>query len=156
MSNLVTNYTTTIVTIYQQVIQTYENNLAIIKQTEEELNDLVHEAEFAAPKDMYKGYLIYKDIRDLRQKRRCAKNTNELLKEMYDFLNDQQGQSFKTKIQQIQGHSAKINNTQESRVYQPRQRTDLTIGAQTGKDFEDMMKEFNKNKPYMKNGKMRK
>lgn len=156
MANLVTTYTTTVVTMFQQVIQTYENNLEIIKKTEDELNDLMHEAEFSAPKDMYKGYLIYKDIRDLRQKRRCAKRENELLKEMYDFLNDAQAQSFKTKMQQIQGHAAKINNTQDNRMYQPRQRTDLTIGAQTGKDFESMLGEWKKNQPYIRNGKMRK
>lgn len=65
MANIINNYASTIVTIYQSVINDYELNLDIIKQTEEELNDLNHEIELSASKDMYKGYLLYKEIRDL-------------------------------------------------------------------------------------------
>ena len=158
-NNIVNNYSTTIVTIFQNVVKNYENNLEIIRQTEEELNDLYHEAELAEPKDMYKGYLIYKAIRDTRIRRRTAKDENELLRDMYDYLQSQSGQAFKTKIQSIQGSSVKLRATQESRTYQPRQRNDLTITdkhSTAAKPFEEMLSEFNKNKPYMKGGKLRK
>lgn len=158
-NNIVNNYSSQIVTIYQEVIKNYERNLEIIKQTEAELNDLYHEAELSQPKDMYKGYLIYKAIREIRIRRRTAKDENELLKDMYDYFQSQSGQAFKSKIQSIQGNSIKLRTTQESRTYTPRQRNDLTITDQhsnANKPFENMLAEFNKNKAYMKNGKLRK
>ena len=157
--NIVNNYSTSIVTIYQNVIQTYERNIEIIKQTEDELNDLYHEAELSSPKDMYKGYLVYKSIRDTRIRRRTAKEENELLHDMYDYLKSPAGQSFKSKIQSIQGGSVKLRATQESRTYQPRQRNDLTITnkhSDVNKPFEEMLKEFNQTKITMQGGKLRK
>jgi hypothetical protein len=159
MANIVNNYCSTVVTIFQDVKKNYENNLEIIKQTEEELNDLYHEAELSEPKDMYKGYLIYKAIRDTRIRRRTAKEENELLKDMYEYLNSQSGQAFKTKMQSIQGSSAKLRAMQESRTYQPRQRNDLTITdkhSSANKPFEQMLAEFNKTKVSMQGGKLRK
>ena len=159
MANIVNNYCSTMVTIFQDVKKNYENNLEVIKQTEEELNDLYHEAELSEPKDMYKGYLIYKAIRDTRIRSRTAKEENELLKDMYEYLNSQSGQAFKTKMQSIQGNSAKLRATQESRTYQPRQRNDLTITdkhSSANKPFEQMLAEFNKTKVSMQGGKLRK
>lgn len=159
MANIVNNYSTSIITIYQNVIQTYERNLEIIKQTEEELNDLYHEAELSSPKDMYKGYLVYKAIRETRIRRRTAKEENELLSDMYDYLKSPAGQSFKSKIQSIQGSSVKLRAVQESRTYQPRQRNDLTITdkhATATKPFEQMLKDFNQTKVTMQGGKLRK
>lgn len=159
MSNIVNNYCSTVVTIFQDVKKNYENNIEIIKQAEEELNDLYHECELANPKDMYKGYLMYKAIREVRIRRRNAKEENEVLKDMYEYLNSQSGQTFKTKMQSIQGNAVKIQNSQESRTYQPRQRNDLTIAdkhSSTTKPFEQMLKEFNQTKVSMQNGKLRK
>lgn len=117
--NIIERYSTTVVSIFQEVINNYEKNLDIIKQTEDELNDLNHEIELSTPKDMYKGYLMYREVRDLRIKRRKAKEENELLKDMYDYLKGQNAQSFKNKIQQIQGGSVKIREAQEHRTYIP-------------------------------------
>lgn len=158
-SNIVNNYSTTIVTIYQDVIRNYERDLEIIKQTEDELNDLYHEAELSEPKDMYKGYLIYKSIREARIRRRTAKEEVELLKDMYEYLKSPAGQSFKSKIQSIQGASVKLRATQEARTYQPRQRNDLTITdkhSTATKPFEEMLKDFNQTKVTMQGGKLRK
>ena len=157
--NIINNYSTTIVSIFQDVINNYERNLKIIKQAEEELMDLEHEIELSAPKDMYKGYLAYKEVRDVRIKRRKAKEENELLKDMYDYLKSQQGQSFKNKIQSIQGASVKLRDAQEHRTYIPRQRNDLTITNHTSiahKPFEEMLSDFNKIKISSQNGKLRK
>lgn len=157
--NIINNYSTTIVSIFQDVINNYERNLEIIKQAEEELMDLEHEIELSAPKDMYKGYLVYKEVRDVRIKRRKAKEENELLKDMYDYLKSQQGQSFKNKIQSIQGASVKLRDAQEHRTYIPRQRSDLTITNHTSvahKPFEEMLSDFNKIKVSTQNGKLRK
>jgi len=108
---------------------------------------------------MYKGYLIYKAIRETRIRRRTAKEENELLKDMYEYLNSQAGQTFKSKMQSIQGCAAKIRSTQESRTYSARQRDDLTITdkhSNANKPFEQMLKEFNQTKVSMQNGKLRK
>ena len=159
MSNIVNNYCSTVVTIFKDVKSNYERNLEIIKQAEEELNDLYHEAELAEPKDMYKGYLLYKSIREVRIRRRTAKEENEILKDMYEYLNSATGQSFKVKMQSIQGNAAKIRTTQENRTYQPRQRNDLTITdkhATATKPFEQMLAEFKQEKVYMSGGKLRK
>lgn len=156
--NIVNNFASTIVTIYKDVVNKFEDNLKIIKQSEDELNDLYHEIELSNPKDMYKGYLVYKEIREVRIRRRTAKEENELLKDMYDYFMSQNGQTFKNKIQSIQGNSVKIRNAQEQRTYQPRQRSDLTITNKhtvANKPFEEMLADFNKNKPYMSGGKMR-
>lgn len=158
-ANIVNNYSSTIVTIFQDVIKNYERNLDLIKQTEEELNDINHEIELSEPKNAYQGYLLYKEIRDLRIKRRTAKEENELLKDMYEYLKSQPGQAFKSKIQSIQGNSAKLRTTQESRTYQPRQRDDLTITnkhSSANKPFEEMLAEFNKTKITTQGGKLRK
>ena len=105
------------------------------------------------------GFLIYKAIRDARIRRRTAKEEVELLKDIYDYLKSPAGQSFKSKIQSIQGASVKLRSTQESRTYQPRQRDDLTITdkhSDANKPFAQMLDEFNKTKASMRGGKLRK
>lgn len=159
MANIVNNYCSTVVTIYQDVIKNYERNLEVIKQAEDELNDLYHEAELSSPKDMYHGYLIYKAIRETRIRRRTAKEEVELLKDMYEYLKSPAGQSFKSKLQSIQGASVKLRATQEARTYQPRQRNDLTITdkhSTATKPFEEMLKDFNQTKVTLQGGKLRK
>ena len=157
--NIVNNYSSTMVTIYKDVIENYERNIEDIRRIEEELNDLNHEAELSEPKNMYQGYLLYKAIRDLRIERRRAKEENELLKDMYEYFKSQQGQAFKSKIQQIQGNAAKLRGVQERRTYTPRQRDDLTctdVTSAAHKPFQQMLDDFNQTKITMKNGKLRK
>ena len=158
MSNIVNNYASTIVTIFKDVIEKYEDNVATIKQLEGELQDIEHEIELGNNRDMYNGWKLYREIRELRIKRRQAKDENQILEEMYNFLKEQSSQKFKNKVQQIQGNSAKIAKAQESRTYTPRQREDITIAGQhceNNPTFEDMLDEFHKNKAYMKSGKLR-
>lgn len=157
--NIVNNYSSNIIQIITDTIKNYERNVEDIKRIEDELNDLNHEIELSSPKDMYKGYLLYKEIRDLRIKRRQAKEENELLRDMYDYFKSPQGQTFKTKIQQIQGSAVKLRTTQEQRTYVPRQRNDLTINNHHSiehKPFEEMLKDFKQTKVTMQNGKLRK
>ena len=157
--NIINNYCSTIITIYQNVIQNYERDLDDIKRIEGELNDIMHEIELTNSKDMYHGYLLYKQIRELRIERRRCKEEVELLKDTYDYFKSQQGQAFKNKIQQLQGGAAKLREVQEHRTYTPRQRNDLTCTEQTStahKPFEEMLKEFNKTKVSSQKGKLRK
>lgn len=158
-NNIVNNYSSSIITMFKEVAKNYEMNLDIIKQAEEELNDLYHECELAEPKDMYRGYLLYREIRETRIRRRTAKEENELLKDMYDYFQSQAGQAFKSKIRSIQGNSVKKRAEQEARTYTPRQRNDLTCTdkhSMANKPFEVMLKEFNQTKVTMRGGKLRK
>jgi hypothetical protein len=145
--------------IFQNVVDNYEKDLEDIKRIEGELQDLMHEIELSPAKDMYKGYLLYKQFRELRIARRRCKEEIEILKDTYDYFNSQQGQSFKNKMRQLQGGADKLRETQERRTYTPRQRDDLTIVGQTSNEhnsFEDMIQQFNKTKITSKKGKLRK
>ena len=78
---------------------------------------------------------------------------------MYEYFNGQSGQAFKSKIQSIQGASVKLRAAQESRTYQPRQRSDLTITdkhSTANKPFEQMLANFKKDKVTVQGGKLRK
>ena len=159
MTNIANTYSSTIVRIFQEVIKTYENNEEIIKQSEGELTDLEHEIELSNPKNARDGYKIYKELREVRIRRRAAKDENQILRDMYEYFKGPQGQAFKTKIQQIQGNAARIHEAQERRVYIPRQRSDLTCTNKTcvaNKPFEQLLNEFNQDKVVTKNGKLRK
>ena len=158
-NNIVNNYCSTMIQIASDVVKRYESNEVTIRRTEEEINDINHEIELGKDQDLYGGWKLYKQIRDLRVRRRQAKDENQLLKDMYDYVKSQQGQSFKSKIQSIQGNSAKIYDAQSKRTYTPRQRNDLTITDKTcdvNRPFEDLMKEFKQTKVTMQGGKLRK
>ena len=157
--DIIENYSTTVVTIFQNVVKDYERDLDRIKEIEDELQDIFHEIELSPSKNMYAGYLLYKRVRELRIERRRCKEEAEIMKETYEFFKSQQGQGFKNKMQQLQGSARKLRDIQEKRTYKPRQRDDLTIEGLTSSEhasFEDMMREFKETKVSMKKGKMRK
>jgi hypothetical protein len=158
-NNIVNNYCSTFIQISNDVVKRYESNEDIIKKTEEELNDVYHEIELGKDQDMYGGYKLYRQVKDLRNKRRQAKDENELLRDMYEYIKSQQGQSIKSKIQSIQGNSAKVYEAQGRRTYSPRQRNDLTITNKTcdvNRPFEDLLRDFKQTKVTMQGGKLRK
>ena len=73
MANIINNYSSSVVTIFQNVIKDYERDLDVIKDIEDQLNDLSHEIELSKPKDMYSGYKLYRQIRELRIEQGGAK-----------------------------------------------------------------------------------
>ena len=78
---------------------------------------------------------------------------------MYEYFKSQQGQAFKSKIQQLQGNAAKLREVQERRTYTPRQRDDLTctdVTSTAHRPFEQMLKDFKETKVSVQNGKLRK
>jgi hypothetical protein len=157
--NIIENYSTTIVTIYHNVVRDYERGLERIDEIHDELQDIFHEIELSTNRNLYDGYLFYKRIKELRIERRRLKEETELMKDTYEYFKGQQGQAFKTKMQQLQSNAAKLRKTQECRTYTPRQRNDLTIEGMTSseqKSFEEMMKDFKETKVSFKNGKLRK
>lgn len=157
--NIVSNYCDTFIQITNDVAKKYESNVEIIKQAEDELQDLMHEIELGKPQDLYGGYKLYKQVKDLRIRRRQAKDENSLLKDMYEYIKSQPGQAFMSKMRSIQGNSVKVYEAQSRRTYTPRQRNDLTITdktCETIRPFEELMAEFNKTKITKQNGKLRK
>ena len=157
--DIIENYSTTVVTIFQNVVKDYERDLERIKEIEDELQDLYHEIELSPSKNMYLGYLLYRRIRELRIERRKCKEETELMKETYEFFKSQQGQSFKNKMQQLQGSARKLRDVQEKRTYKPRVRDDLTIEGLTSTKhdpFEEMLRDFKETKVTMNGGKLRK
>lgn len=157
--NIVNDYCATLISTFQNVVKEYERSIEIIKETEDELNDLNHEVEFADNRDLYGGWFLYKEIREARRKRRAAKEQAELLRDMYEYIKSQPGQTVKTKMQQLQGASVKVFEAQHRRMYAPRQRTDLTITDKTydaHRPFEELLQNFNQTKITNKHGKPRK
>lgn len=158
-NNIVNNYCSTFIQIANDVVKKYESNVEVIKQTEDELTDVYHEIELGKPQDMYGGYKLYKQVKDLRMRRRQAKDENDLLKDMYEYIKSQSGQAFKSKMQSIQGNSVKVYEAQSRRTYTPRQRDDLTITNKTcevNRPFEDLVRDFKKDKVTLQGGKLRK
>lgn len=158
-NNIINNYSSTFIQIFNDVVKKYESNIDIIKQTEDSLTDVYHEIELGKNQDMYHGYLLYKQVKDLRMKRRQAKDENALLQDMYEYIKSQPGQTFKSKIQSIQGNSVKVYEAQARRTYTPRQLDNLTITNKTcevNRPFEELLADFNKTKITKQNGKLRK
>lgn len=157
--DIIENYSTTVVTIFQNVLKDYERDLDRIQEIEDELQDIYHEIELSPSKDMYAGYLLYRRIRELRIERRRCKYETELMKETYEFFKSQQGQGFKNKMQQLQGNAKRLRDVQEKRTYKPRVRDDLTIEGVTSSEhaaFEEMLDKFKETQISIKKGKMRK
>ena len=138
-SNIVDRYATTITQIYDSVASAYRANETELEQVNGEINDLLHEIELGKPKNAREGYVIYKELREARQRRRKAKEENELLNELYTYLQSQS--AFKNRLTQIQGNARKLYTKQQGRVYTPRKRNDMTISGHVEpevKPFEDV------------------
>ena len=152
--NIVERYCTSIITTFKDVIFTYENNIDVIKRCEDEQMDLEHEIELAAPKNAREGYKLYKELREVRLRRRKAKDENQLLHELYNYL--KKNLDFNNKMKQIQGNTAKIYEQQHTKTYKPRVRQDLTCTDQTCmayNPFEELLEKFEANKNKDKGGK---
>ena len=153
--NPVEMYVDSINSIFTDISNTYNNSIEEIKEVEQSLMDLLHEIELSSDKDMYQGYLLYKEIKALRIRRRQAKERVELLKSIYDFVNGNQVAQIKNTLGQLKGNSKKTLSHQNNRVYSARQRDDLTI-ENKHTDFEDLMKKFNETQITSHKGKLRK
>jgi hypothetical protein len=142
MNNIVDEYITNIINIEDDVVKRYEYNLEVIKQTEDETQDLLHEIELSHAKDMYSGYILYKQLKDARQRRRIAKDENELLSDFYNFCKNQV--NTKNQLNKILGNSRKTHEKLCNRHYKPRVRDDLTITEIKPqiKSFESMLKDY--------------
>lgn len=155
-SNIVDRYATTITQIYDSVASAYRANETELEQVNGEINDLLHEIELGKPKNAREGYVVYKELREARQRRHKAKDENELLNELYTYLQSQA--AFRNRLTQIQGNARKLYTKQQGRVYTPRKRDDMTISGHVEpeiKSFESMIQDFKKIKVSSQGGKLR-
>lgn len=62
--------------------------LQLLRQYDDELLDILHIIEIEKPKDMFKGWQIYKRIRESRRKRREVKDELIIIENVLDKLTD--------------------------------------------------------------------
>lgn len=73
--------------LIRNVIKRYEENSEVIRTADLKTQDLLHEAELLSPVNACDGYMFYRKVREIRQKRRIAKSENISLQPLYTYLN---------------------------------------------------------------------
>jgi hypothetical protein len=151
MENIVEKYIDTILYIVSEVKKNYAKSSEEIIIATQEQEDIEHEIELSEKADRTAGYRLYRELRDIRQRRRMAKNQNELLHEINIFFTADNNKSFFDKLSQIKGNSRKTFERQNDRVYTPRRRGDVTIAnSSVSAAFEGMLDDFKNNNKIVK------
>lgn len=108
--------------IYVGIPKRYEEVQRLIKTCELEIDDLQHVMEFASL-SASQGFEIYRQMKDVRQRRRHLKNELEIL-EVIKRLQTV-GKPSEKILNQTMGDVRRILNNQENRCYSMRIRKDL-------------------------------
>ena len=103
----------------------YEGNAEEIGAREAELGDLEHYMELHSDLDCKGGYALYKKMRETRRERRKCKNEMELLRPMYDWL-EQNGDAL-NRLTIALGDTRRKAEVIDSRKYMSR--TDVLVSA---------------------------
>ena len=74
----------------QKIIKWYDDNELTIKNSEQLTSDMLHDFELNQPKDLYRAYKCYKQLRESRQLRRKAKTENKMLYPLYSYIKSNQ------------------------------------------------------------------
>lgn len=69
-----------------QTIKRYESNNEIIRRTDLEIQDILHEIELLPAANVVNGYHFYDKLRKARKTRRIAKSENATIQPVYDYL----------------------------------------------------------------------
>jgi hypothetical protein len=151
MENIVEKYIDTILYIVNEVKKNYTKSSEEIKTTTQEQEDIEHEIELDEKADRTIGYRYYRELRDIRRRRRMAKNQNELLQEIYNYFTTDNNKTFLDRLSQIKGNTRKTFEKQNERVYTPRIRGDAAItSSSVGAAFEGMLDDFKNNEKIVK------
>jgi hypothetical protein len=126
------------------IISTYEQNLRIIEEKERELSDIGHEIELSAKKNVVEGYKIYSEERNVRKTRRQAKDENEILQPIYEYLIKQNVKDVLTNLEKTIIKANQVEQGHQTRIYKPKVRNDLTITNRTPVNFDDLLYKFKK------------
>lgn len=95
-----------------------------LKKCELEIMDLLHEIEFTKV-NAYQGYLLCKEIQEVRQRRRKLKEKMEILKGLKEF--EDSNRNLKINLYKVLANMEKIEESQGHRMYTPRVRTDISL-----------------------------
>lgn len=117
--NLAEDNVNILLDVFTTVQQRFRMNEDIVTEANGEITDILHDIELSNPKNAREGYSCYKALREARIRRRQAKEENEVLRGLYDFLQTQD-KLFRSKLTQIKGDARKIVALQQNRVYGPR------------------------------------
>lgn len=105
-------------TFLRSVQPRYNDNYALVGETDKALQDVMHKIEMADDMGSVEGYRLYRKTRELRRKRRIAKNENELLEPLKIFL--EQNDSFIPALERMQGELAQSQERIDGKRYFPR------------------------------------
>lgn len=98
----------------RDVISRYEGNIARQKELEDETQDLMHVAELTEKVSAAQGYKNWRKLQEVRRERRACKNETELLKPLYDYLQDR---AVINQLSQIQGKCSSSKQVISMRKY---------------------------------------
>ncbi len=123
---MIDNYTLnsigTMLSIFDDVIRRYETNKKVIKDVDDELNDIEHVIEFANI-DAVERLKVYAEYKEARQRRRELKNENNRLRPFYKLL--QENEDFRHKLTRVSSQVKDKTRAQHNKGYEARVRGDL-------------------------------
>jgi hypothetical protein len=109
----------TILKCLDYINQQYESNYELINELDKQLCDIQHTIEFTAL-DIQRGYKLAKQLQDIRKRRRIAKDENELLYHMHDYLNAGTSKHFIVGFTSNLGKAKRRSEQLQDREYYPR------------------------------------
>lgn len=125
MRNLAEEITNELLSLIQEIEDTYNSNFEMIGKCDKEIQDLMHEIELSKF-NVVEGYYLAKQLQEVRQRRRNAKNENELLWYLHQdtFVKTP---AFKNSLLNASRNIKRKQSEQETREYNPRILENLKI-----------------------------
>lgn len=105
-------------TLLKEAEQVYDENETIRKGSDAQITDLLHYAELHGDLNACDGYRVYRQIADSRRTRRRAKDENELLEPLLEFMH--QNPKLVNDIGALVGRIRGTKRCIDQRVYQAR------------------------------------
>lgn len=105
-------------TLLKEAKSVYEENEALKKESDDQLQDLLHYAELHNNLNASDGYRVYKKITEARRERRRSKDENELLEPLMEFI--RQNPKLVNEIGTLVGRLRGTKRCIEQRIYKTR------------------------------------
>lgn len=110
----------------REMLSRYDGNQMELQKLDNQMQDLLHYIEMSKDKKAPDGYKLYKQLRDIRRKRRACKNEIDLLKTVYDIFN---GTDLLNKLADALGKVRETKRVISARTYKVR--TDVLDGIES-------------------------
>lgn len=104
--------------LLKEVKSVFDENEALLKESDARIGDLLHYAELSGNLNASDGYRVYRQIAESRRERRRAKNENELLEPLMDFI--RQNPKVVNDMAQLLGRLRGTKRCIDQRIYQTR------------------------------------